>query len=301
MRLCHNLMSLNVYKNYTKALNSRSQAMENIESGSKLNSFNNFSTAFGRSEEFTMQIKGMQMAEKNLQDGFSMIQTIEGGLSSISESLVRMKQLTVQAANGSYNKADLESIQKEIDQLKSNISDITKNTNFNAVTLMDNKSVDPTVDAKHLGSVITGTIKSVSGANVGDIIDIPQYTISTKNLGINNGDLIQDGKSIEDINVCDLLKDKGTNISIVDNAIEQVNAIRSKYGAIEQRLNSACHNIGSSLIPLQKARSFLSDSNVAKEFMKFTKEDLLTQASNAMMVQSNNFPMDALRILENVR
>ena len=301
MRLCHNLMSLNVYKNYTKALSSRSQAMENIESGSKLNSFNNFSTAFGRSEEFTMQIKGMQMAEKNLQDSHSMIQTIEGGLSSISESLVRLKQLTVQAANGSYNKADLNSIQKEIDQLKNNISDITKNTNFNGVTLMDNKSVDSTIDSKHLGNVITGSIKSVSGSNVGDIIEIPQYNISIKNLGISNGKLIQDGKSIEDIDVTDSAKDKGINISIVDNAIDQVNSIRSKYGAIEGRLSSACENIGSSLIPLQKARSFLNDSNVAKEFMKFTRADVLTQASNAMMVQSNNFPMDALRVLENVR
>ena len=297
MRLCHNIMSLNVYRNYTKALSERSQAMNSIESGSKLNNKNSFSGAFGRSEEFSMQIKGLHMANKNLQDGFSMIQTVEGGLSEISSSLVRIKELTVQAANGSYNKDDLNAMQKEINQIKGNISDIVKNTDFNGVKLMDNKDIDPKVAADpkaKSANTITHYLESISGANVGDIIKIPQYSISIENLGIGKG------KCIGNIDVTNTLN-KGNNIEIADTAIDQIDSIRSTYGSVEQRLNSASDDIGSNLIPMKKAKSYLSDADVAKEMMKFVRADLLTQASNAMMVQSNDFPENSLRVLQSVK
>ncbi|MCB2340770.1 flagellin N-terminal helical domain-containing protein [Clostridium estertheticum] len=276
MRINKNIASLNIYRAYSKNLTKQSSSLERITSGIKINSAKEDPNAIAQSERFRMQIRGLQMASNNTQDGISMLQTAEGGLEGITSSLQRVRELLVQSG-GATTDVDKGVIQKEIDQMVGGANDIANNTEFNGVKLLSDKMPN---DNK--GSVV---IEMVTGANVGEKIDIPKYNLTTEGLKLN-------GVHVNDI---------GGSLNLIDNALNTVIGARSKFGALENRFQSTYDSITEISDKTQEAESGIRDTDMAEEMMKYSKYNILIEAGNAMMVQSNQLPQNALKILENVR
>jgi flagellin len=275
MRVNKNIASLNIYRTYSENLTKQSGALGRISSGIKINSSKENPNAMAQSERLRMQIRGLQMAARNTQDGVSMLQTAEGGLGGITNSLQRVRELLVQAG-GATTSEDKETIQKEINQMLAGADDMANNTEFNGVKLLVNKdNKEPKV------------IESSTGANVGEVIEIPRYNLTTEGLNLNNG-------KVDVYNI-------DTSIENIDKALNDIISARSKYGALENRLESSYNSTIEISDKVQSAESGIRDTDMAEEMMEFSKYNILIEAGNAMMVQTNKFPQDILRVLENVR
>lgn len=286
MRLNQNIPSLNIYKNYKRNLKLQSASLEKISTGNKINKAKDDPNKLGMSEGLRMQIRGIQSAEKNLQDGSSMMQSVEGSLSSITEMLLRMKELVIQGSNGTNSDADLQTIQAEIVQIKENI-DFTANTSdFNGVNLLHNENVD--------NNNYPGYKTHMVGANSGEELQVPLFNISINILKD------KDGNNVKSIDVTD--RDKvNKNISAVDSAISIVNDVRSKYGAIQSRMETSYENLISTSSTLQKSESKVRDADIALEMVEYSRTSVLHNSALSILNQSNNFPQDVLRILERIK
>lgn len=280
MRLMHNMQSMNVLRNYNQHLVKNGSSLEKISSGVKINSSKDNPIKLGQSETIRMQIRGLQAAERNLQDGVSMIQTADSAMSSVGETLIRMKELAVQASNDTYSDEDKAVIQNEIEQLKGYIDQTANNTEFNGMKILKNENV---VDNDYPYKEYMQ-----SGANVADQMAIPMFNISTSVLKIDEVDVTKPDKIDE-------------ALGSIDSAISTVSSIRSKYGAIQQRLETSAENLMQNNEALEKADSNLRDADLALEMAEFSRTSILRDTATAILTQTNNFPQDVLRILENVR
>ncbi|MBX4259218.1 flagellin [Clostridium estertheticum] len=282
MRINKNIASLNIYREYSKNLIKQNSSLGRISSGVKINSAKEDPNGLAQSERFRMQIRGLQMAANNTQDGISMLQTAEGGLEGITSSLQRVRELLVQAG-GATTDSDKANIQSEINQMVDGASDMANNTEFNGVKLLnvaDPDHTDPVVIGK-----ITGNIEMVTGVNVGEKIKIPKY------------DLTKDGLGLKNINA----SNTDESLKSIDDALKVIVDARSKFGALENRFQSSYDSITEITDKTQEAESGIRDTDMATEIMEYSKYNILAEAGNAMMVQSNQLPQNALKILENVR
>ena len=216
MRININMKSLGIYSGYKKNIIANSAAMEKISSGKKINSAKDNPLKIEQSENFKMQIRALEMANKNLQDSTSMIQVADTAMGTISEALIRMKELTVQAANEVTNEADRKLIQDEIDVLRNHIDDTAKNTEFNGNKLLVNGNVTDNSKPDYVEMQI--------GANVGDSIGIPFFNVSSETLGIDKLDVVNDATKA---------------LNSIDEALKNVNGCRAKYGAVQNRLENS--------------------------------------------------------------
>ncbi|WP_411170336.1 flagellin [Clostridium sp. MB05] len=285
MRLNQNMQSLNVYRNYKKNLSVQSSALNRISTGSKINSAKDNPNKLGVSEGLRMQIRGLQMAEKNLQDGVSMIQATDGALSTISEALIRVKELTVQA-QGVKTDEDLKIIQVEINQLKEHIDHTVNNAEFNGVKLLNSDKVTNNNYPKYLNHVV--------GANAKEEINIPIFNITTDMLIDSEGNSLKD---MDATNKNNLEK----NLKIIESSISTVNSVRSRYGAIQNRMETSSQNLSGSSFNLESAESRIRDSDLALEMVEYSRNSILHETSIALMQQTNRFPQDVLRVLENMK
>lgn len=285
MRLNENMQSLNVYRNYKKNLSTQSTALDRISTGTKINSAKDNPNKLGVSEGLRLQIRSLQMAERNIQDGVSMMQATDGTLSNVSDSLLRLKELTIQAG-GVNNENDLAVIQIEIDNLKEHIDTTVNNSDFNGVNLLKSDRVTTNDYPKYLMHMV--------GSNVKEEIGIPIYNLTTDMLTDNNGNALI---SLNITNKDDLDK----NISIVEAAISTVNSVRSRYGAIQNRMETSSENLGGSSYNLQSAESRIRDTDIALEMAEYARTSVLHDTSIALMQQTNRFPQEILRVLENMK
>ena len=269
-----NIASLNIYKTYSKNLTKQSLSLERISSGIKINSSKDNPNMIAQSERFRMQVRGLQVAARNSQDGVSMLQTAEGGLEGITNSLQRVRELIVQAG-GTTTDSDKKGIQMEINQMLEGTDDMANNTEFNGVKLLVIGKDEP---KPHV-------IEMLIGANVGEKIDIPKFNLTKEGLNL-------DGVDVNDI-------DK--SLKLVDAALDSVVGARSKFGALENRFESNYNSTMEISEKVESAESGIRDADLAGEMMQYSKYNILVEAGNAMMAQSNKLPQDALRILENVR
>ena len=278
MRININMKSLGIYSGYKKNIIANAAAMEKISSGKKINSAKDNPLKIEQSENFRMQIRALEMANKNLQDSSSMIQVADSTMSTISEALIRMKELSVQAASETTNEADRKIIQSEIDQLKSYIDDTANNTEFNGNKLLVNGNVTDNSKPKYVEMQI--------GANVGDSIGIPFFNVSSETLGIDKLDVVNDATKA---------------LNSIDEALKNVNACRAKYGAVQNRLENSIEITSSSSYIYEKSSSDINDADIALEMAEIARTSILMESATAMMAQSNNFPKDMLNILANLR
>lgn len=285
MRLNQNMQSLNVYRNYKKSLTLNATALNKITTGTKINSAKDNPNKLGVSEGLRLQIRSLQMAERNIQDGMSMVQAVDSTLNTISESLNRMKDLTIQSA-GVTSEEDRRVIQLEIDQLKENIDYTAKNSEFNGVKLLNSERVTNNNYPKYL--------KHTVGANTKEDIDIPVYNLTTDMLTDRGGNSINSLDVVNSENI-----DK--NIQVLDSAIVTVNSARSRYGAIQNRMETSATNLTGTSSNLEKAESRIRDTDIALEMAEYARTSILQETSIALMQQTNNFPKDILRVLENMK
>lgn len=278
MRININMKSLGIYSGYKKNIIDNSAAMKKISSGKKINSAKDNPLKIEQSENFKMQIRALEMANKNLQDSSSMIQVADSTMGTISEALIRMKELTVQAASETTNEADRNIIQSEIDQLKSYIDDTANNTEFNGNKLLVNGNVTDNSKPDYVEMQI--------GANVGDSIGIPFFNVSSETLGIDKLDVVNDATKA---------------LNSIDEALKDVNGCRAKYGAVQNRLETSIEITSSSSYIYEKSSSDINDADIALEMAEIARTSILMESATAMMAQSNNFPKDMLNILANLR
>lgn len=272
MRLNKNMFSLNIYSNYKNRLEANSHSMQNVSSGVKLNQAKDNPGKISQSETLKIQILSNELAKRNIQDTNSMIQTVDGAMSEINDTLLRLKELTVQSGDGSLADTDRKSIQLEIEALTEHVDYMAKNTDFNGVKLIDGE----------------GTIKATIGSMVGDTIELSKFDLTKNALNIDSIDITNPN------NV-------NSAIQSIDDAILKVSSARSEYGAVQLRLDNTENNLDSSTLSLQKSQSNIADADMAEEMLKYSESQILVQSSLALMAQSNNFPQDTLKILQNIK
>lgn len=289
MIINHNLMAMNTHRQLGINNTATSKSMEKLSSGFRINRAGDDAAGLAISEKMRGQIRGLKQAMRNAQDGISLIQTAEGALSETHAILQRMRELAVQAATDTNTMTDRKELQKEINQLLDEIDRIGNNTEFNTQKLLDG-----TYSAK----------KIHIGANEGQNMDITIGDMRTSVLGAAAG---SGSGSISSLRVNDVdnatsggvLTQSGANaaITIINRAIEQVSAERSKLGAIQNRLEHTIANLGTSAENLQAAESRIRDLDMAEEIMAFTKNSILQQAATAMLAQANQQPQTVLQLL----
>ncbi|MCM3034994.1 flagellin Hag [Bacillus pumilus] len=299
MRINHNIAALNTL-NRLSANNGASQKnMEKLSSGLKINRAGDDAAGLAISEKMRGQIRGLEMASKNAQDGISLIQTAEGALTETHSILQRVRELVVQAGNtGTQDGTDLGAIKEEIDALIQEIgggddkNGISDRTEFNGKKLLDGTftATPATGDPKALTFQI--------GANKAQQLSVNIEAMSADKIGLD---------ATKTVSTLDVTKfstiaagDAGgfdEQLDIVDGAIKQVSDQRSKLGAVQNRLEHTINNLGASSENLTAAESRIRDVDMAKEMSEFTKNNILSQASQAMLAQANQQPQNVLQLL----
>lgn len=271
MRLNKNMYSLNIFRSYSNSISKGAKALNNISTGKKINSAKDNPNKIGENESLKIQLLSTKKAEQNIQDTTSMIQTYDGAMQEMNDTLSRMKELAVKAKTGTLSTDDRNAIQDEIVGLRDGLNDLVNHTSFNGVGISDSSVEGLEVNYK----------KALVGSMESDTIDIPTFNISIENLGIDKLDVTKDDDCI----------------SKVDNAISMVSRVRGNYGAIQNSLEETAENISAKSINLTNAQSSIGDADIVKEYVKYSTNQILMQSSLSLIAQANNIPQDALQII----
>ncbi|MDR0268712.1 flagellin [Paenibacillus sp.] len=276
MRINHNISSYNTQRQLTANNASSSKSLEKLSSGFRINRAADDAAGLAISEKMRNQIRGLEQASKNSLDGISLIQTAEGALNETHSMLQRMAELFVQGANEVLTTTDAAKIDSEIVQLTAQIDSIASQTQFNTKKLLD------------------GTTTSVLfqvGANANETIKLDLKMALATALDIA-GLKALNGVAADAMNTT-----AATNLISVQTAINDVSAIRSDLGAVQNRLEHTINNLGTASENLQAAESRVRDTDMAKEMSEFTKNNILQQAATAMLAQANQQPQGILQLL----
>ena len=274
MIINHNMMSMNAHRAMGVNSGGMGKSVEKLSTGQRINRAADDAAGLYISEKMRSQVRGLTQASRNAQDGISAVQTAEGALDEVHAMLQRMRELAVQAGNDTNQAEDRTAIKAEIDQLGSEIDAISVKTQFNKQNLLD-------------GTFNAGKKLQV-GANKGQTLDI-----SIKKI---DGTTISIGAKATEIKV-DTNENAGKSLSRIDKAISVVSEQRSKLGAVQNRLEHTIKNLDNAAENTQAAESRIRDTDMAKEMSKFTKDNILTQASQAMLAQANQLPQQVLQLL----
>ncbi|MCY7779194.1 flagellin Hag [Bacillus haynesii] len=303
MRINHNIAALNTLNRLSSNNNASQKNMEKLSSGLRINRAGDDAAGLAISEKMRGQIRGLEMASKNAQDGISLIQTAEGALTETHSILQRVRELVVQAGNtGTQDKdTDLQAIQDEISALQEEIDGISNRTEFNGKKLLDGTYKD-TGDPATTKSLIFQI-----GANATQQIGVTIENMGAAALGVKDPatGAVVTNQSVKDINVTEFAENAAdatdvgfdTQLKIVNDAINQVSTQRSKLGAVQNRLEHTINNLSASGENLTAAESRIRDVDMAKEMSEFTKNNILSQASQAMLAQANQQPQNVLQLL----
>jgi len=271
MRINNNVMAMNSHRSLSMNNVAGQKSMEKLSSGFRINRAGDDAAGLSISEKMRAQIRGLDMASKNAQDGISLIQTAEGALNETHAILQRMRELAVQAANDTNVTKDRSAIAAELKELSAEIDRIASATEFNT--------------AKLLNGSFSGKFLQI-GANKSQQVSLSIGTMTAKKLGVSG------------IHKNIMSAAKATKaISTINKAIELVSAERSKLGAMQNRLEHTIKNLDNASENLQAAESRIRDVDMAKEMMNFTKQNILSQAATAMLAQANMAPQSVLQLL----
>lgn len=292
MIINHNIPALNTYNRLVGNNSSVQKNMEKLASGLRINRAGDDAAGLAISEKMRAQIRGLDMATKNAQDGISLIQTAEGALNEVHSILQRMRELAVQSANDTNTDKDRAELQKEVDQLAQEITRIANDTEFNTQNL--------------LGGDFTGTFHI--GANKGQKISLTIGAMDANTLDVDDGTgsaRVDDGsgtitpaKATKGIDISSEQTKADEAIDTIQTAIETVSSERAKLGAYQNRLEHTINNLSTSSENLTAAESRIRDVDMAKEMMAFTKNNILSQAAQAMLAQANSLPQGVLQLLQ---
>ena len=277
MRINHNISSINTYNQMTKNTNNISKSLEKLSSGLRINKAADDAAGLAISEKMRAQIRGLDAAQRNAQDGISMIQTAEGGLSQTQDILQRVRELSVQASSETYDTEDLSKIQLEVNDLLEEVDNIAGKAEFNGQKLLDGTAdIDLAVGAK--GEALNVEIGDMQTAALGGTNKLDSFKTGGANAVTNRATAQQ-------------------LLTSVDDAIKSVSAERSSLGAKQNRLEYTINNLSTTSENLTAAESRIRDVDMAKEMMNFTKNQVIAQAAQAMLSQSNQQPQGVLSLI----
>jgi flagellin len=277
MSINTNLNSLVAQENLAKTQNALSTSMERLSSGLRINSAADDAAGLAISQRMQAQVNGMNVAIQNSNDGISLAQTADGALASVGDSLQRMRELAVQAANATNSSSDQDSLNLEFQQLGSEIQRVLGGTTFNGSAILGSDA---------------GTLNFQVGANVtaNDSIQV-----STTNLTADTTISAVTGTTIgstADVSAIDAV------ITGIDNAINDINNQRALMGATENRFNAVVANLQSSVVNQSAAESRITDADFATETANMSRAQILQQAGTAMVAQANQLPQGVLKLLQ---
>ena len=272
MIINHNLNAMNAHRNMSANNVNSGKAMEKLSSGLRINRAGDDAAGLAISEKMRGQIRGLDQAARNSQDGISMIQTAEGALNETHSILQRMRELAVQSSSDTNTADDRSEIQKETTALISEIDRIATQTEFNTQGLLD---------ATTAGGKFTIQV----GANKSQAITLTFADMQSTALGVNAVSLSNSAAT------------STAAIDTIDAAIKLVSDERAQMGANQNRLEHTIANLNTSSENLSAAESRVRDVDMAKEMMNFSKNNILSQAAQAMLAQANQQPQGVLQLL----
>lgn len=288
MRLCHNMNALKAYNAYSKNLSASKAASKKVSTGLKINSAKDNPSKIGQLNELDIKLKSMQSAERNVQDSASMLQVSDGALQEVSNILSRMKELVVSANDGSKSDSDIQIIQDEIDQLKNNLNDISRDTEFNGVKLLGADGISAP-NEKYV----------VVGSEAGNRDKLNFYNTSTNNIGFKKAD--GTFLSVDDIDFVNDKQNAGNFINVVDGAIDNINKIRSEIGAKSNVYNDMVDISQENQILVTSSISRIGDADMAEQALEISRTDILINAGLGLISQCNQLPLNCLQIIQGSR
>ncbi|MEE9339955.1 MAG: flagellin [Methylococcaceae bacterium] len=271
-----NIASLNSQRQLMKTSNALTTTMERLSSGLRVNSAKDDAAGLAIADRMNSQIRGMGVAVRNANDGISLAQTAESGMGEMTETLQRMRDLGIQAANtGAVSDTDRDKLQAEFGQLNDELSRIVKNTEFNGKKVLNgdlasgidfqigaNTSSDNQIEVSIAN--MSGTLSDVTGASIGG--------------SVSAGDIL-------------------SAVDKIDAAIESIDTSRAKLGAIQNRFTTTISNLSSSIENQSAAKSRILDTDFAKETAELSRSQILQQAGTAMLGQANQGGQSVLGLL----
>ncbi|KUP40921.1 MULTISPECIES: flagellin [Bacillus] len=383
MRINHNIAALNTSRQLNAGSSSAAKNMEKLSSGLRINRAGDDAAGLAISEKMRSQIRGLDMASKNAQDGISLIQTAEGALNETHSILQRMSELATQAANDTNTTSDRDELQKEMDQLSSEVTRISTDTEFNTKKLLDgtadkltfqiganegqtmslsinNMNADSlkvigqvgektaldgnselevrndqgqavkisftaagsadvdktTASYDETSKTVTVTLAQKADGTITasqeDVLNSLNKTGAVKATAIDGADLTKKATvgadtttsttvnkdATKGIDISSSAKAASSALTTIKTAIDTVSSERAKLGAVQNRLEHTINNLGTSSENLTSAESRIRDVDMASEMMEYTKNNILTQASQAMLAQANQQPQQVLQLLK---
>jgi len=265
-------------------------SMERLSTGLRINSAKDDAAGLAIANRMAGQISGLNMAARNANDAISMVQTIEGASKEITSMLVRMRELAVQSASGTYSQTDRDALELEFDALREEIGRIQENTQWNTMSLMD--------DLTTPGSANTITIQlGPSATQTMSLVFNDWSTDSNSVYGTTNVADI-DNATIDDTTAALAITAASAAITVLDKAITGATAEQAKYGAYLSRLQHASDNISNVATNLDQSRSRIEDADYAVETTNLARTQIIAQASTAMLAQANQVKQTVLALLQ---
>ncbi|MBQ0935906.1 flagellin domain-containing protein [Ideonella paludis] len=278
MTINTNIGSLNAQRNLHASQNSLSTSMQRLSSGLRINSAKDDAAGLAIAERMSAQVRGMNVAVRNANDGVSMAQTAEGALSKVGDALQRMRELAVQSRNATNSSSDKDSLNKEFTQLQSEISRVLGGTTFNGKSL--------------LGTTATDMEFQIGANTAAD----DRVTVSTANM-VGNSDISAVTGSSAAIGASTTSGGIDAVIDDIDTAIDTINDQRAEFGAAQSRFEAIIGNLQQSVEAQSAARSRIMDADFAAETANLSRTQILQQAGTAMVAQANQLPQTVLSLL----
>ncbi len=292
MRIQHNIMAMNAYRNLSGNNSALAKNLEKLSSGYKINRAGDDAAGLAISEKMRAQITGLNAAQKNVKDGISMVKTAEGALQEVQDMMNRMVYLAEQSANGTYDdKVDRKALQDEVTALKDEIYRIADTANFNGKKLF--------AEDQNLSEMKLQIGDSSEDADTLDLADAigGASTVALKEI-IASDDIGSDSVMSAD-NAKDLIKKlRGDAKKPEDGLINKISTLRGKLGAVQNRLEHTQKNLSVMTENIQDAESTIRDTDVPEEMMAYTKNNILVQSAQAMLAQANQVPQGVLQLMQ---
>ena len=275
----HNMQAANASRVLNVTAGQQAKSTEKLSSGYRINRAADDAAGLSISEKMRKQIRGLDRASTNAQDGVSAVQTAEGALNEVHSMLQRMNELAVQAANGTNASKDVQSIKDEIKQLNTEITRIADTTDFNGKKMLKSGQdevkifVGYTSDAQNNISIANKDLNAVANAISGDAFMTAQSNQATS-------------------------AQAQSFLSKISSQIETVSSMRSDFGAIQNRLEHTIDNLDNVVENVTSAESRIRDTDMADEMVKYSKNNILTQAGQSMLAQANQSTQGVLSLLQ---
>jgi flagellin len=279
MTINTNVMSLNAQRNLSTTSSSLATSMQRLSSGLRVNSAKDDAAGLAIAERMSAQIRGSNVAIRNANDAISMFQTAEGALGKVADSVQRIRELAVQAANGSLSEDDRDNMQEEVDQLTAEINRVATNTKFNDVALLD--------------GTFTSTSFQIGAGDVDTIDATTDFDMSATALKSNG----TAAKTI-DITGADGSAANGV-LTDLDDDLKAISAARAQAGALQGRFEAVVGQLQIFSENMSAARGRIMDADFAQETANLSRSQILQQAGSAMVAQANQQPQQVMALLRN--